>query len=185
MHHQRAVLIFRCESCCPNPSSQSARATRRNFRKCHSALSSDVSCIYLATGYIQQVQKQWLPPSPAPYAPSIQLPAVSQDVPPRQPRKAHRHLLPLPIPSLLNTLPSPARLSQSLTPLSPAYQDSLTHLNHRLTSTITIPRLSLTVHLLRKCQTPLQSRARRRRKRNSQLSRGSLEKSLGICAGSL
>lgn len=80
-------------------------------------------------------------------------------------------------------LPRPA-FSVPYTPV-PAYRDSPTHLNHHLTSTITIPRHSLTVHLLRRCQTPLQSRVRRRRKRNSQLYRGSLEKSLGICAGSL
>lgn len=156
-----------------------------NFRKCHSALSSDVSCTYLATGYTEQAQRQWLPPSPAPYAPSTRPPTISQDVLPQQPLRAHRHLLPLLIPSLLSTLPSPVRLSQSPTHLSPAYRDSPTHLNHHLTSTITIPRHSLTVHLLRRCQTPLQSRVRRRRKRNSQLYRGSLEKSLGICAGSL
>lgn len=177
--------MFRCVLRCPDPVYSRRVPHDGNFRKCHSALSIDVSCICLAIDCTQQLIRPWRLPSHAPYAPSIQLPAISQDVHLRQPLRAHRHLLPRPIPSLLNTLPSPARLSQSLTPLSPVYQDSPTHLNHHLTNTITIPRPFSTAHLLRRCRTLLQSRVRQRKKQNSRLSRDSREKSLGTCAGSL
>lgn len=177
--------MFSRELRCPDPVNSRRVPHDGNFRKCHTALSTDVSCIYLAIGCTQQLIRPWPLPSHAPYAPSTRPPAISQDVHLRQPLRAHRHPLPRPIPSLLNTLPSPARLSQSLTPLSPVYQDSPTHLNHPLTSIITIPRLFSTARLLRRCRTLLQSRVRQKKKQNSRLSRDSREKSLGTCAGSL
>lgn len=179
------MLMFRRELRCPDPVNSRRVPHDGNFRKCHSTLSTDVSCICLAIGSTEQLIRPWPLPSHAPYAPSTQPPAISQDVHLRQLLRAHRHLLPRPIPSLLDTLPSPARLSQSLTPLSPVYQDSPTHLNHHLTSTITIPRLFSTAHLLRRCRTLLQSKVRQRKKQNSRLSRDSRGKSLGTCADSL